>query len=60
MIKITITTFLFLLSFLTLAAHVEQVQTKTGEQEIIDIISGIKYQQQLSFIMFFETYFILL
>jgi hypothetical protein len=43
MIKITITTLLFLLSFLTLAAHVEPVQTKTGEQEIIDIISGIKY-----------------
>ena len=43
MIKITITTFLFLLSFLTVAAHEEPVQTKTGEQEIIDIISGIKY-----------------
>ena len=43
MIKMTITTFLFLLSFLTVAAHVEPVQTKTGEQEIVDIISGIKY-----------------
>ena len=43
MIKMTITTFLFLISFLTLAAHVEPVQTKTGEQEIVDIISSIKY-----------------
>ena len=44
MIKITITTFLFLLSALTVAApHVHPVQTNTNEQEIIDIISGIKY-----------------
>ena len=44
MIKITITTFLFLLSAVTVAApHVHPVQTNTNEQEIIDIISGIKY-----------------
>ena len=44
MIKITITTFLFLLSAVTVAApHVHPVQTNINEQEIIDIISGIKY-----------------